>query len=156
MNTNKNEKTSMELDNSSAKPSLSDYKVREYLTFDDMELDENLLRGIYAYGYERPSSIQSKAIKPLSDGHDIIAQSQSGTGKTATFLLGSLTRVDRELKKPQVLVLAPNRELATQIYNVMEALSSYMKISGALIIGGTRVDDNFKTLGMSPVLCVYF
>lgn len=125
---------------------LKKYEIREYTTFDDMDLNENLLRGIYAYGYERPSGIQSRAIKPLSLGYDIIAQSQSGTGKTATFLLGSLTRVDTSLNCPQVLVLAPNRELANQIFNVMQSLSSYMKITGALIIGGTRVDDNFKTL----------
>ena len=128
------------------KSKLKKYQMVEYSSFDDMDLDDKLLRGIYAYGYERPSSIQSRAIKPLSLGYDIIAQSQSGTGKTATFLLGSLTRIDKKINCPQILVLAPNRELATQIYNVMTGLSTYMGITNALIIGGTRVDENFKTL----------
>ena len=69
-----------------------DFDLLEYNDFDSMNLEENLLRGIYAYGYEKPSNIQSKAIIPIKDGKDLIAQSQSGTGKTATFLIGSLSR----------------------------------------------------------------
>jgi len=122
------------------------YEMREYESFDDMNLNEKLLRGVYAHGFEKPSSIQTRGIVPLSLGYDIIAQSQSGTGKTATFLLGSLNQIDVNLKKPQTLVLAPGRELARQIYRVMKALGNYMGISSALIIGGTRVDDNFKIL----------
>lgn len=117
-----------------------------YKDFDSMGLKEDLLRGIYGYGYEGPSSIQQRAIKPLIDKKDIVAQSQSGTGKTATFLIGALQTIDKELLKPQVLILAPNRELASQIFNVMESLNAYMKLSGALIMGGTNVDDNFKIL----------
>ena len=122
------------------------FNLSDYCDFDSMDLDENLLRGIYAYGYEKPSSIQSKAIVPLREGNDLIAQSQSGTGKTATFLIGALSRIDIEVKKPQILILAPNRELATQIYMVAEGLSAYMGISRALIMGGTKVDENFKKL----------
>jgi len=122
------------------------FNLETFTDFDSMDLPENLLRGIYAHGYERPSSIQTKAIVPLKSGVDLIAQSQSGTGKTATFLIGSLSRVDVELKKPQVLVLAPNRELAMQINSVMVALSHYMGIKTALIMGGTKVDENFRIL----------
>ena len=122
------------------------FNLETFTDFDSMDLPENLLRGIYAHGYERPSSIQTKAIVPLKSGVDLIAQSQSGTGKTATFLIGSLSRVDVELKKPQVLVLAPNRELAMQINSVMVALSHYMGIKTALIMGGTKVDENFRML----------
>lgn len=122
------------------------FNLETFTDFDSMDLPENLLRGIYAHGYERPSSIQTKAIVPLKSGIDLIAQSQSGTGKTATFLIGSLSRVDVELKKPQVLVLAPNRELAMQINSVMVALSHYMGIKTALIMGGTKVDENFRSL----------
>lgn len=122
------------------------FNLETFTDFDSMDLPENLLRGIYAHGYERPSSIQTKAIVPLKSGVDLIAQSQSGTGKTATFLIGSLSRVDVELKKPQVLVLAPNRELAMQINSVMVALSHYMGIKTALIMGGTKVDENFRSL----------
>ena len=77
-------------------------------SFDDMGLSDELLRGIYANGFEKPSAIQAKAIKPLITGRDIIAQAQSGTGKTGTFLIGSLQRVNLEMIKPQVIVLAPN------------------------------------------------
>jgi len=117
-----------------------------YKDFDSMGLNEDLLRGIYGYGYETPSSIQQRAIKPMIDKKDIVAQSQSGTGKTATFLISALQGIDKSILKPQVLVLAPNRELASQIFSVMEALNSYLKVSGALIIGGTKVEDNFKAL----------
>merc|ERR1712184_72051 len=61
-------------------------------TFDDMELREDLLRGIYAYGFEKPSAIQQKAVKPMMLGRDVIAQAQSGTGKTATFAVGPYRR----------------------------------------------------------------
>ena len=60
-------------------------EVRSYESFDDMTLPEALLRGIYSYGFERPSAIQQKGIKPISEGRDILGQAQSGTGKTATF-----------------------------------------------------------------------
>lgn len=123
-----------------------DFNLVDYNDFDSMNLDENLLRGIYAYGYEKPSNIQSKAIIPIKEGRDLIAQSQSGTGKTATFLIGSLSRIEKDLLKPQILVLAPNRELTNQIYSVCSSISDYMGIKKALIMGGTKVDDNFKIL----------
>lgn len=136
------------------KKNFNNAKVLEINSFDDMELDQYLLRGIYSYGFEKPSSIQSKAIVPLKSGVDIIAQSQSGTGKTATFVIGSLTRIDKSLNKPQILILAPNRELANQIYSVAEGLSSYMGIKCALIMGGTKVDENLKTLDSGVHLIV--
>jgi translation initiation factor 4A len=114
--------------------------------FDDMGLSEELLRGIYANGFEKPSAIQTKAIKPLITGRDIIAQAQSGTGKTGTFLIGSLQRVDLSLIKPQVVVLAPNRELAIQIHTVMKSISNFLNIKSALLIGGVTISNNFKVL----------
>uniref|UniRef100_A0A6C0EHH6 RNA helicase n=1 Tax=viral metagenome TaxID=1070528 RepID=A0A6C0EHH6_9ZZZZ len=114
--------------------------------FDDMGLSDELLRGIYANGFEKPSAIQTKAIKPLITGRDIIAQAQSGTGKTGTFLIGSLQRVDLSLMKPQVVVLAPNRELAIQIHTVMKSISNFLNIKSALLIGGVTISDNFKVL----------
>jgi superfamily II DNA/RNA helicase len=69
-------------------------EVVEYEKFDDMELPEDLLRGIYAYGFERPSAIQKKAIKPIAEGRELIAQAQSGTGKTGAFTIGSIARID--------------------------------------------------------------
>ena len=83
--------------------------------FDDMKLREQLLRGIYAYGFEKPSAIQQRAIVPCIKGHDVIAQAQSGTGKTATFAIAILEQLDMELHETQALVLAPTRELAQQV-----------------------------------------
>lgn len=84
-------------------------------SFDDMNLREALLRGIYAYGFEKPSAIQARAIMPSCTGRDVIAQAQSGTGKTATFSISVLQQIDINLKECQALVLAPTRELATQV-----------------------------------------
>jgi translation initiation factor 4A len=117
-----------------------------YETFDDMDLKEDILRGIYSYGFEVPSSIQQRAIKPLIEGKDMIAQSQSGTGKTATFTIGCLERVDIEVMKPQIIVLAPNRELAMQIFKVFESINEYYGVKGGLIMGGTNLKDNFRLL----------
>ena len=83
--------------------------------FDDMGLKEDLLRGVYAYGFEKPSAIQQRAIIPCVKGHDVIAQAQSGTGKTATFAVAILQKLDVTLKECQALVLAPTRELAMQV-----------------------------------------
>ena len=91
--------------------------------FDNMNLKENLLRGIYAYGFEKPSAIQQRAILPLASGRDLIAQAQSGTGKTATFTIGALQRIDETLFETQTLILAPTRELAKQIHKVCIPLS---------------------------------
>ena len=118
----------------------------EIKSFDELSIDENLLRGIYSMGFEWPSAIQRKAIAPMLDTEDLIAQAQSGTGKTATFLIGALQKVDKSIKKPQVLVLCPNRELAQQINFNFEGLNAFCKVKGALIMGGTLVEDNFKAL----------
>jgi translation initiation factor 4A len=146
MTTNRILNTTFNDDNIEIQDNFDKLNLEIFNDFDSMDLPENLLRGIYAYGYERPSSIQTKAIVPLKSGVDLIAQSQSGTGKTATFLIGSLSRINIKLKQPQILVLAPNRELAIQINNVMLSLSHYMGIKTALIMGGTKLDENFRLL----------
>ena len=84
-------------------------------TFDELNLKKDLLRGIYGYGFEKPSHIQQKAILPIIRGRDTIAQAQSGTGKTATFAISSLQLIDHDLQEVKALVLAPTRELAQQI-----------------------------------------
>jgi len=96
-------------------------------SFDDMNLKENLLRGVYAYGFEKPSAIQMRGIKPVIEGRDTIAQAQSGTGKTATFVISSLQIIDEKTRDCQVLVLAPTRELAQQIHKVSTHLGDYMR-----------------------------
>jgi translation initiation factor 4A len=89
-----------------------------------MNLVEDLLRGIYAYGFEKPSAIQQRANLPLVKGTDIIAQAQSGTGKTATFTIGILQQLDFNVSECQALILAPTRELAQQIQKVSIRFSS--------------------------------
>merc|ERR1719436_333812 len=115
-------------------------------SFDDMDLNENLLRGIYAYGFEKPSAIQQRAILPCIKGHDAIAQAQSGTGKTATFSISILQRIDISLRETQALVLAPTRELAQQIQKVMIALGDYMEAQCHACIGGTNVREDIARL----------
>jgi len=114
--------------------------------FDNLGLQEDLLRGIYAYGFEKPSAIQQRAIMPLVKGHDIIAQAQSGTGKTATFTIGILQRLDFSIPECQALILAPTRELAQQIQKVVVALGDYLGAKCHACIGGTRVSDDISKL----------
>ncbi|ESO01446.1 hypothetical protein HELRODRAFT_112831 [Helobdella robusta] len=114
--------------------------------FDDMNLKENLLRGVYAYGFEKPSAIQQRAIMPCTKGFDVIAQAQSGTGKTATFAIAILQKIDTSLKECQALILAPTRELAQQIQKVVVALGDYMKAECHACIGGTNVRENLHRL----------
>jgi len=115
-------------------------------TFDDLDISEDLLRGIYGFGFEIPSAIQRKAILPIIKKRDIIAQAQSGTGKTASFLIGSMARVDKSLNEVQVIIICPNRELANQIKFNFDAFNTYLELTSALIMGGTSVEDNFRQL----------
>mmetsp|Transcript_5555 Transcript_5555/g.10725 ORF Transcript_5555/g.10725 Transcript_5555/m.10725 type:complete len:415 (+) Transcript_5555:104-1348(+) len=115
-------------------------------SFDGMEIPEELLRGIYAYGFEKPSAIQQRAIQPTMLGRDLIAQAQSGTGKTATFAIGTLAKLDPKLRECQSLILAPTRELAQQIQKVVIALGDYMDLQVHACVGGTAVRDDIRTL----------
>lgn len=104
-----------------------------------MNLDRNLLRGIYSHGFEHPSAIQQKAIVPTSSGRDIIAQAQSGTGKTATFVIGSLAQIDFTSNRVQTLILCPTRELANQNRNVATAIGHYMGAKVYSAVGGSSI-----------------
>ncbi|CAE6453938.1 unnamed protein product [Rhizoctonia solani] len=114
--------------------------------FDNMGLRAELLRGVYAYGFERPSAIQQRAIVPVIKGHDVIAQAQSGTGKTATFSISILQKLDLDVRGTQALILAPTRELAQQIQKVVVALGDYMSITSMACVGGTNVREDMKKL----------
>ena len=114
--------------------------------FDDMNLKEELLRGIYAYGFEKPSAIQQRAIVPCIKGMDVIAQAQSGTGKTATFSIAILEKIDTALRETQALILAPTRELAQQIQKVVMSLGDYMGAQCHACIGGTSVKEDMRKL----------
>ncbi|KAI9000862.1 DEAD-domain-containing protein [Trametes punicea] len=115
-------------------------------TFDDLGLKEDLLRGIYAYNFEKPSAIQQRAILPIIQGRDVIAQAQSGTGKTATFSIAILQSIDVTVRETQALVLSPTRELATQIQSVVLALGDYMNVQCHACIGGTSIGEDIRKL----------
>jgi len=115
--------------------------------FDHMGLSDSLLRGIYGYGFESPSVIQQKAIVPVLKGYDVIAQAQSGTGKTATFAIGLLQRLDCSSPHCQGLILAPTRELAQQIQKVVEHIGDYLGAKVYACIGGTTVRNDITVLG---------
>ena len=110
--------------------------------FEGMGLDERLLRGVFAAGFETPSAIQQRAIVAVISGRDVIAQAQSGTGKTAAFSVGVLQRVDYSSKATQALILAPTRELAAQIYDVVAALGKYTPAVVHACLGGTSVRED--------------
>jgi len=122
--------------------------------FDDMKLREALLRGIYAYGFEKPSTIQQRAILPCIKSLDVIAQAQSGTGKTATFAIAILQQIDTALRDCQALILAPTRELAQQIQKVVLALGDYMNAQCHACIGGTNVREDMRKLEMGVHIVV--
>lgn len=123
-------------------------QMTTFKEWDDIEdIKHSLLRGIYSYGFDRPSSIQSKSVIPMIRKNDIIAQAQSGTGKTGSFCVGALQLVDETLQAPQVILLSPTRELAKQNYNVCKGLGS--DISGLnikLLVGGTSVNEDKKSI----------
>ena len=92
----------------------------------DLKISEDLLRGIFSYGFEKPSPIQQKAISPIIEGRDVVAQAQSGTGKTAAFTIGALSKINLELKDTQAIILAPTHELTSQIATVCAGVGSSM------------------------------
>jgi len=120
--------------------------VKVYPTFEDMNLKDDLLRGIFAYNFEKPSSIQQRAIVPIIKGRDVIAQAQSGTGKTATFSISMLQRIDTKTRETQAIVLSPTRELAVQIQRVVLALGDHLNVQCHACIGGTNISEDIKKL----------
>jgi translation initiation factor 4A len=114
--------------------------MEEIKNWDDLNIPIDLLRGIYAHGFEKPSNIQSLACMPLIMGRDLLAQAQSGTGKTGAFVVGALARIDLQQLTTQVIILSPTRELAMQTAEVVVNLSTMMKLTTKTLIGGSHVD----------------
>ena len=131
------------------------YEVFENWEDSKLDLKENLLRGLYSYGFSKPSPIQQKSIISIIKGKDIIAQAQSGTGKTGAFSVGALQSIDENSKTLQVLLLSPTRELALQSYNVIDNLSKKMNINKILLIGGTSIDSDIHNINnTSPNIAI--
>ena len=117
-------------------------------TWEDCVTNDHLLRGIYGYGFEKPSVIQAKAIYPIAKcRRDIVAQAQSGTGKTGAFTIGALSLVDSNVNETQVIFLAPTHELANQTSTVCASIGSHMpNFCTKTFIGGTSVMDDRITI----------
>jgi len=129
----------------------SNVNIKTINTWDDFELKDCLLRGIYSYGFENPSEIQKKAILPIISGNDTIAQAQSGTGKTGAFSISTLQRIDVTKKELQGLIIAPTHELAKQISSVIGSIGNSME--GLVIktmIGGTSVQQDISDMNENP------
>ena len=121
--------------------------IQEIKSWDDLNLKTELLRGIYNYGFENPSPIQKKAILPIIQGRDVIAQAQSGSGKTGTFTIGMLERVNVEDKTLQAVIIAPTHELVKQITLVVNGLTEAMDgIVVKTMVGGTSVRQDIEDL----------
>ena len=127
--------------------------ITEY-SFEDLNINDDLLRGIYSYGFEKPSNIQYKSLPIFDSGKDMIAQSQSGTGKTGAFSIGVLNNIDLKLKKTQYIILTPTHELAKQIYSVVENLGARMDISICKVIGKTNINESIRELQKEPQIIV--
>ena len=123
-------------------------QAREFEAWEDIpDLNPQLMRGIYGYGFEKPSPIQQKSILSIIDGRDVIAQAQSGSGKTGAFATGVLSRMRLDVKHPQALIIAPTRELAKQIHDVVKDLATQMTgLNVQLLIGGTSTEDDVADL----------
>ena len=142
---------------SKAAPIATETEARLFDSFDDMPLRQELLRGIYSVGFETPSHIQQRAIVPIVSGRDVIAQAQSGTGKTGAFAIGLLQRIDwRRATVPQALVISPTRELAEQTCDVVRGLASYLTPFSAscTFTGGTGVQGDVQKLRAGVAVAV--
>ena len=130
---------------------INEENIKIINSWDNFDMNPDILRGIYSYGFEKPSPIQSKAILPIQNGLDIIAQAQSGTGKTAAFTVGALSRVVISDNFNQVLIMAPTHELAQQIFTVITNLSSMMEgLRIKTILGGSSIDQDAHELRETP------
>lgn len=119
----------------------------DHTKWDSMNLKYDLLRGIYAYGFENPSNIQKQAIPILIDNRDLIAQAQSGCGKTGAFSIATLQQIDLSLNQTQALILVPTHELAKQIAGVIQQIGSFMQgLRVKTLIGGTNIRDDVRDM----------
>jgi len=118
--------------------------VEIFESFDDMSLKKELLKGIHSHGFNRPSVIQQRGIMPLIRKKDTIAQAQSGTGKTATFVIGTLNNLEIGVSEVKIMIIVPTRELAHQIQQVFKSIGFYLNITPQVCVGGTSYYEDIK------------
>ena len=123
-------------------------------SFETLGIKDELLRGIYAYGFEKPSMIQNKSIPLMNTKKDIIAQAQSGTGKTGAYSIGLLNNIDPTRQEIQSIVILPTYELVHQTYSVIQELSKYMNITIAKVIGKTSIQECKRDLMKNPHIVI--
>jgi translation initiation factor 4A len=134
----------LEEDNTTSDNTFCSYEIKSW---DELDIDPNILRGVYSHGFERPSPIQQKAIVPIIQGKDIIAQAQSGTGKTASFSIGALSLVNLKENSTQVLILSPTRELCQQTASVIKSIGGSMTgLRTKTLFGGTDTEQGSSFL----------
>ncbi|CAN8270287.1 unnamed protein product [Cochlearia groenlandica] len=120
--------------------------IEPITSFNDMGIKEDVLRGVYEYGFEKPSAIQQRAVMPILQGRDVIAQAQSGTGKTSMIALSVCQVVDTSSREVQALILSPTRELATQTEKTIQAIGLHANIQAHACIGGKSVGEDIRKL----------
>jgi translation initiation factor 4A len=127
--------------------------MTEHNNFDNLNLKQELLEGVYLYGFKKPSKIQIEGITSINTKKDCLLQSQSGTGKTCTYLLGILNKLEIEDK---ALILVPTRELAEQVFNVSIQITKKSNLKSCLCIGGINLGKNIKDIKSSNlVICTF-
>tara|TARA_A100001015_G_C14915710_1_gene682262 strand:+ start:49 stop:1185 length:1137 start_codon:yes stop_codon:yes gene_type:complete len=113
--------------------------------WEDLDLNIGLMRGIFAYGFEKPTPIQCQSIMPIIQKKDVIAQAQSGTGKTGSFTIGALQCIDFEKDTTQIILLVPTHELVKQVYGVFTSIGNHLeKLKVKTLIGGTSIQDDVE------------
>lgn len=120
--------------------------------FDDMNLKMPLLRGIYAMGFDTPSPVQAKTILPMVSGKDIIVQESSGGGKTATFSISIIQRIDETKQECQAIILSPTRELALQTHGVISKLGKFTSLQCSVCIGRTNIQECIKEMKNAHII----
>ncbi|MBY4584650.1 DEAD/DEAH family ATP-dependent RNA helicase [Enterobacter hormaechei] len=124
-------------------------------TFADLGLKAPILEALNDLGYEKPSPIQAECIPHLLSGRDVLGMAQTGSGKTAAFSLPLLNNIDPDLRAPQILVLAPTRELAVQVAEAMTEFSKHMRgVNVVALYGGQRYDVQLRDLRQGPQIVV--
>jgi ATP-dependent RNA helicase DeaD len=114
--------------------------------FQELGLSEPILKAIAELGYEEPTPIQARTITRLLSGFDVIAQAQTGTGKTAAFALPIIETLDRDRSKPQALIMTPTRELAVQVAEAFHSYSKYSRVTILPVYGGQPIDRQLRAL----------
>src|ERR1041385_4756565 len=125
---------------------MDDIRMNTITTFEDLQLSEPTLKAIKDLGYEEPTPIQAQTITLMLEGKDVIAQAQTGTGKTAAFALPIIEHLSSDKSTPQALVLTPTRELAMQVAEAFHSYSKYQRASVLPVYGGQPIERQLRAL----------